>query len=45
MKDLMGHSWLLGFYELSQVFDEAFDYDVRNAIAHANYTLAPEGAE
>lgn len=29
MKDLMGHSWLLGFHELSQVFEEAFDADVR----------------
>lgn len=33
MKDLMGHAWLLGLHE---VFDEAFDGDVRNAIAHAN---------
>jgi hypothetical protein len=43
MKDLMGHAWLLGFHELSDVFKEAFDGDVRNAIAHADYTLAPEG--
>ena len=43
MKDLMGHAWLLGFHELSQVFDEAFDPDVRNAIAHADYTIAKDG--
>jgi hypothetical protein len=43
MKDLMGHSWLLGFRELSEVFEEAFDADVRNAIAHADYTLAEDG--
>ena len=43
MKDLMGHCWLLGFRELSEVFDEAFDADVRNAIAHADYTIAKDG--
>jgi hypothetical protein len=43
MKDLMGHSWLLGFRELSEVFEEAFDADVRNAIAHADYTIAKDG--
>ena len=43
MKDLMGHSWLLGFYELSEVFKEAFDADVRNAIAHADYIIAKDG--
>jgi hypothetical protein len=43
MKDLMGHAWTLGLRELSEVFGEAFDTDVRNAIAHANYTLAAEG--
>ena len=43
MKDLMGHAWLLSFIELSEVFEEAFDADVRNAIAHADYTLASNG--
>jgi hypothetical protein len=43
MKNLMGHSWLLGFKELSKVFEEAFDADVRNAIAHADYTIAEDG--
>jgi hypothetical protein len=43
MKDLMGHSWLLGFTQLSEVFRDAFDPDVRNAVAHSNYILAPDG--
>jgi hypothetical protein len=43
MKDLMGHSWLLGFQELSEIFEQAFDADVRNAIAHADYTIAKDG--
>jgi hypothetical protein len=43
MKDLMGHAWTLGLRELSEVFADAFDVDVRNAITHANYTLAPDG--
>jgi hypothetical protein len=43
MKNLIGHSWLLGFREFSEVFEEAFDADVRNAIAHADYTIAKDG--
>jgi hypothetical protein len=43
MKDLIGHSWLLGYHDLSNVFEEAFDSDVRNAIAHADYTIAKDG--
>jgi len=43
MKDLMGHSYALGLRELSEVFEEAFDWDMRNAIAHADYMLASEG--
>jgi hypothetical protein len=43
MKDLMGHAWLLGFVELAEVFRDAFDPDVRNAIAHADYILASNG--
>jgi hypothetical protein len=43
MKELMGHSWLAGFRELSEVFENTFDPDVRNAIAHADYTLASNG--
>jgi hypothetical protein len=43
MKDLMGHAYELGLKELSEAFQEAFDPDVRNAIAHADYILAPDG--
>ncbi|MBP2431499.1 hypothetical protein [Bradyrhizobium elkanii] len=43
MKDLMGHAYELGLSELSDVFKEAFDGDLRNAIAHADYIIAPEG--
>jgi hypothetical protein len=43
MKDLMGHSFELGLKNLSEVFQEAFDPDVRNAVAHADYIIAPEG--
>ena len=43
MKDLMGHAYEVGLEELAEVFKEAFDPDVRNAIAHADYVLAEEG--
>jgi hypothetical protein len=43
MKDLMGHAYELGLMELAEVFQEAFDPDIRNAIAHADYILAGEG--
>jgi hypothetical protein len=43
MKDLMGHAYELGLYELSDVFKEAFDSDLRNAIAHADYIIAKNG--
>lgn len=43
MKDLMGHALELGFSKLSEVFNEAFDADVRNAIAHSDYILLQTG--
>jgi hypothetical protein len=43
MRDLMGHAYELGLTELSEVFDEAFDSDVRNAVAHADYIIAQDG--
>jgi hypothetical protein len=43
IKDLMGHAYELGLSELSETFRDAFDADVRNAIAHADYIIAPEG--
>jgi hypothetical protein len=41
MRDLMGHAFELQLFELSEVFNEAFDSDLRNAIAHADYIIAP----
>jgi hypothetical protein len=43
MKNLMGHASELGLNELSDVFRDAFDADVRNAIAHSDYILAFDG--
>lgn len=43
MKNLMGHALELDLSELSDVFRDAFDADVRNAIAHSDYILAPDG--
>jgi hypothetical protein len=43
MKNMMGHAYDLQLFELSEVFKEAFDPDLRNAIAHADYILANDG--
>lgn len=43
MKDLMGHAYDLQLFELSDVFNEAFSSDVRNAVAHADYIIAQDG--
>jgi hypothetical protein len=43
MKDLMGHAFELGLGDLSDVFHHAFDSDLRNAVAHADYIIAPDG--
>ncbi len=40
-RDLVGHAKNLGFDELAEVFQEAFDPQLRNAYAHANYILRP----
>ena len=42
MKNMMGHAYDLGLFELSDVFKEAFDPDLRNAIAHADYIITAE---
>jgi hypothetical protein len=39
MKDLIGHASELGLSELAEVFRDAFDPDVRSAIAHADYII------
>lgn len=41
-RDLVGHTKNLGFDELAEVFQEAFDPELRNAYAHANYILQPK---
>lgn len=43
MADLIGHAAELGFAELAETFRDAFDPDVRNAIAHADYILWSDG--
>ena len=43
MKDLIGHASELGFAELAGVFRDAFDSDVRNAVAHADYIIWRDG--
>jgi len=39
MKDLIGHAADIGLVELAEVFRDAFDPDVRNASAHADYIV------
>lgn len=43
LKDLAGHAETLGFHELAEVFRDAFDGDVRNGYAHADYILWNDG--
>lgn len=43
IKDLIGHAADLGLAELAEVFRDAFDPDVRNAIAHADYIIWQDG--
>ena len=43
MKDLIGHASDLGFNDLAEVLRDAFDPDIRNAVAHADYILWQDG--
>lgn len=43
LKDLAGHAKNLGFDELSEVFRDAFDSDIRNGYAHADYVIWNDG--
>ena len=43
MKDLIGHASELELTELAEVFRDAFDPGVRNAVAHADYIIWPDG--
>lgn len=43
MKDIIGRASELELTELAEVFRDAFDPDVRNAVAHADYIIRPDG--
>jgi len=43
LKDLAGHAKALGLDELAEVFRDAFDPDVRNGYAHADYVIWQDG--
>ncbi|MBE9572303.1 MAG: hypothetical protein IMF11_16875 [Proteobacteria bacterium] len=43
LKDLMGHAKTLGFDDLAEVFRDAFDSDIRNGYAHADYVIWEDG--
>ncbi|WP_162823709.1 hypothetical protein [Lysobacter sp. TY2-98] len=43
LRDLAGHAKTLGLDALSEVFRDAFDSDVRNAYAHADYIIWDDG--
>jgi len=43
LRDLAGHAATLGLSELSEVFRDAFDPDIRNAYAHADYIISRDG--
>ena len=41
--DLIGHAETLGMHELSEVLRDAFDPDIRNGYAHADYIIWGDG--
>ena len=43
MRSLMKYSQKMGFHDLAEVFKDAFDPDIRNGYAHADYALLNEG--
>ena len=43
LRDLAGHAKTLGFDSLAEVFRDAFNPDVRNAYAHADYVIWTDG--
>ena len=43
LRDLVGHAQELGLTELAEVFRDAFDGDVRNGYAHADYVVWEDG--
>ena len=43
LRDLAGHAASLGLSELADVFRDAFESDIRNAYAHADYVIWKDG--
>lgn len=43
LKDLAGHAETVGLHELAEVFRDAFDADIRNGYAHADYVIWEDG--
>lgn len=43
LKDLVGHAETLGLHGLAEVFRDAFDADIRNGYAHADYVIWADG--
>lgn len=43
LKDLAGHAETIGLHELAEVFRDAFDSEIRNGYAHADYVIWEDG--
>ena len=43
MADMIGHAAGLGLNKLAEVIRDAFNPDIRNAVAHADYVIAVDG--
>jgi len=43
LRNLAGHAETIGFQELAEVFRDAFDPDLRNGYAHADYIVWSDG--
>lgn len=43
LQDLAGHAEQLGLHNLASIFAEAFDSDIRNGYAHADYVVWDDG--
>jgi hypothetical protein len=43
LRNLAGHAETIGFHELAEVFRDAFDPDLRNGYAHADYIVWNDG--
>jgi hypothetical protein len=43
LKDLAGHAQVNGLHNLAEIFRDAFDSDLRNSYAHADYIIWQDG--